>query len=888
VKGETRMVGDIRRIVVIFLCVGMLLPALSVLPMAVRNAEAAAPLQLIVGIPQTVDNLNPLIGYNNIDYQSYVLQFDFLYHFDKNFNPIPAAAESWSHSGDGKVWTFNIRHNMTFHDNVTVTAQDVNWTFNLMLNDPNAGALYVDLLKNITDIRALDDYTVRMTSNAPKANMLGLMIPILPRHLWSAIPANKLTSVDLWSSTYFPDGPIGSGPFRLVQYVTDSFIRYTTFPGYYGGTVHFDELLYKIYVNPQVMLNDLIAGTIDLACSPPKESWANTINKPGISGQVVPQLVLHEMGFNVCPQSLRVGGASTNLETLNKSVRMAVAMAIDKTAILENSYFGLGETGDVLVPPGSKTYHYNLTAAEEYKFNIVAAKALLNASGYIDTDSDGIRENSTSGAKLEFNYLYATEYPEDETAATRISIWLSQIGIRAIPQGELESQLFTDWIGMKYDMFMWNWGTDVDPTFILSVMTTGQIPTSHNDWSAWSDCFYSNPYYDQLFQQQQTTVDIPARQQIVYEMQRILYKDAPYVILAYPYGLYAYRNGSGDKFMNWPVMESDAVSPFSGTSGGPWFYFQILPRSEVNLPPADVSAGVDTIVALNETRSFTGAGYDPDNDTLTWTWKFSEPNGTSTTLNGQTVSYTFRNLGNVTVNLSVSDGWNPAVYSQIVVTVKLVPNAGWLVGYVRDTLEVPLVAAQVSASGHVATTNADGYYNMTLSNGTYDVTAVAQGFQTSTVNDVVVVKGQEKMQNFSLGAASSTLRGHVYDAETGKAILDVVVTVSIGSDVKTAVSNETGAYRILLVPAGTGNVSAAKTGYVTKTTSVQIVAGQEKVLDIELSPVAKGGKGLSSGAWMAIIVVIIVAVIAIAALLLMRRKKGAEPSPAPPQKEPKT
>ena len=658
------------RAMAIFVCVSMLSTVFLALPSVVRNAEAQG-IQCIVGVPQTVDNLNPLVGYNNIDYQSYVLQFDFLNLFDEDYSPKPAAAESWSHREDGKVWTFDIRHGMTFHDGQPVTALDVNWTFNLIKKDPAAGALYVDLLRNVTDIRAVDDYTLQITSNAPKANMLGLMIPILPMHLWSGVPANKLTSVDLWDTRYFPDGPIGSGPFRLVQYETDSFIRYTKHPDYYGGTVHFDELMYKIYLNPQVMLNDLLAGVIDVACMVPKESWNITIDAPHVDGQIVPQLTLHELGFNVCPPELRVGGASNNYETLNLSVRKAVAMAIDKTEIVEKSYFNLGDKGDVLIPPASVRYHYNLTPDEEYKFDIVAANALLNASGYIDSNGDGIRENSTNGAELSFNFLYATEYPEDQSAATRISRWLDEIGIDATQVGELESQLFVDWIGMKYDMFMWNWGTDVDPTFILSVMTTGQIPTSHNDWSAWSDSFYSNPYYDDLFVQQQTTIDIPARQQIVYEMQQILYRDVPYVVLCYPYGLFAYRD---DKFTNFPEMTSDAISPFSGTSGGPWFFFEILPIG-ANLPPRDVSAGQDTAAALNETRSFTGSAYDPEDDPLNWTWEFTEPDDTVTTLYGQTVLYTFLNEGTVTVRLSVSDGVNPAVSDTIIVTVMLIPNA---------------------------------------------------------------------------------------------------------------------------------------------------------------------------------------------------------------------
>ena len=877
--------GFEKRVVSIALCIGILLPCFLVMPSVVRNAEAAG-VQLIVGIPQTVDNLNPLVGYNNIDYQSYILQFDFLYHFDKDYNPVPAAAESWSHSPDGLSWTFNIRHGMLFHDNVSVTAQDVNWTFNLMLTDETAGALYVDLLKNVTDIRALDDYTLQITSNAPKANMLGLMIPIMPMHLWSIVPANKLTTVDLWSSTYFPNGPIGSGPFKLAQYETDSFIRYETFTEYYGGVAHFDELYYKIYLNPQVMLNDLLAGAIDLACMLPKESWVNTIADPDIEGQIVSQLGLHELGFNVCPPDLRVGGASTNYETLNLSVRKAVAMAIDKASILENSYFGLGEVGDMLIPPASTFYHYNLTPAEEYSFDLDAARDLLEASGYIDTDSDGIRENTTSGAELDFTYMYATEYPEDQTAATRISNWLSQIGIRAVPVGELESQLFVDWIGMKYDMFMWNWGTDVDPTFILSVMTTGQIPTSHNDWSAWSDCFYSNPVYDDMFIQQQLTIDLDARQQIVFEMERMLYRDSPYVVLTYPHGLYAYRVGDGDRFTNWPVIESDAVSPFSGTAGGPWFYFQVTPKAVVNLPPEGVSAGADTKVALNETRSFTGAGTDPDDDPLNWTWKFTEPNATIVTLYEKTVSYTFRNLGEVTVNLSVSDGWNPPVHSEIAVTVELIVDAGYLIGYVIDELAVPIAAALVSASGTNATTNAAGYYNMTLSAGTYVVNVTAQGYGSASEPGVVVVKDQETVLNFTLAITSGSLKGHVYDAKTGDALAGVVISVGIGSVSKSAVSNATGAYRILLIPNGTCSVSASKTGYETNSTTAVIVAGQETPLDIDLTPTAEKSKGLSTAAWAAIIGVIVIVVIVVA-VLLMRRGKGAQPSEPPPE-PPKT
>jgi hypothetical protein len=412
-------------------------------------------------------------------------------------------------------------------------------------------------------------------------------------------------------------------------------------------------------------------------------------------------------------------------------------------------------------------------------------------------------------------------------------------------------------------------------------MTTAQIPTSHNDWSAWSDSFYSNPYYDELFYQQQVTPNVTERQEIVYEMQRILYRDCPYVVVAFPYGLYAYRD---DKFTNWPEIVSDAIGPFSGTAGSPWFYFQIVPIG-ANLPPDKVSAGENTNAALNETRSFTGLGYDPDGDILTWTWEFTEPNGTVNTLDGKIVSYTFLNEGTVTVKLSVSDGVNPAVTDQITVTVAFIANAGYLVGYVTDTQDVALVGATVSVPSTSVTTNDSGYYNMTLAADTYTVTATAEGYESAS-DTAVVVKGQETVLNFTLTSVSGSLRGHVYDSETGAALDNVTISARVGDVTRNAVTDESGAYEILLIPVGNCSVTAARQDYDVNSTTVEIVAGEELVLDIDLTPSSGGGGGLSTAAWAAIGIVVVVVVVAAVAMLLKKRKKGEEPSP--PAEPPKT
>ena len=96
-----------------------------------------------------------------------------------------------------------------------------------------------------------------------------------------------------------------------------------------------------------------------------------------------------------------------------------------------------------------------------------------------------------------------------------------------------------------FDMFIWGWGGDVDPNFILSVLTTSSI-------ESWSDCNWSNAEYDKLFLEQQTTIDLQERIDIVHRMQEIVYDESPYIPLVYPLDLEAANKG---KWTGWVRAE---------------------------------------------------------------------------------------------------------------------------------------------------------------------------------------------------------------------------------------------------------------------------------------------------------------------------------------------
>lgn len=300
--------------------------------------------------------------------------------------------------------------------------------------------------------------------------------------------------------------------------------------------------------------------------------------------------------------------------------------------------------------------------------------------------------------------------------------------------------------------------------------------------------------------------------------------------------------------------------------------FGVMPIAE-NMPPYNVDAGSDTLVVLGETKSFTGSAEDPNDDvsTLNWTWKFSEPGGAVNYRWERTVMYTFLSEGTVIVTLTVTDPGGLSAQDIITLTVQLVENVGWLIGYVKNEQGLPIVAALVTADGSSATANDTGFYNISLAEGPYDVVAEAAGYGNESLN-CTILADESTWLNFSLNSTSGSLSGYVRDADTSAAIAGAYITVQLGDSTKSAVSNSTGGYRISLLEAGTYNVNVAKTGYETNTTSVTIVVGQEKLLDIELNPVSEGKGGAM--VLVGIAAVVVIAVVAAVALMLLRRKKA--------------
>ena len=189
----------------------------------------AAMTVLRVGWTDDPETLNPFVGQTGTASEIYDLNYDFLTRYDPATLTLkPALATAWSHSRDGKTWTFSLRRGVTWQDGRPFTASDVVFTYDYVIdNDMAAFTSYTTFIKQVV---AVNPYTVRFVCSRPKANMLALAVPILPAHIWSHVDPKA-------AANSYPNSPpvIGTGPFQVVEYQPDRFVRLVANKRYWRG-----------------------------------------------------------------------------------------------------------------------------------------------------------------------------------------------------------------------------------------------------------------------------------------------------------------------------------------------------------------------------------------------------------------------------------------------------------------------------------------------------------------------------------------------------------------------------------------------------------------------------------------------------------------------------
>ncbi len=509
--------------------------------------EMMEPAVLRVGWAGSPDTLNPGTAVLAEAYTAFELVYDSMYQLNLDGTYSLELAESVDVSEDGTVWTFTIRDGFMWHDGEPLTASDIAFTY--LFYQSNADFPFLPVYTDyFASVEAPDDSTVVITLSEAIPNLESQLIflYVLPEHIWG--------SLEGVASEFENLAMIGSGPFKLVEYSQNEFIHFAATGEHPVYSPNIAEAVFQTFENQDALVQALRTGQVDMITEMPNTAVASLRNEANIAVVSGPPFYpsVADIIFNLteeedCPPD--DGICSGHPALRDRQVRLALAHATDKQKLIDVVLLGLGDPGLTLIPNGlGPFYNDNLV---DYEYNPELANQILDDAGYADTDGDGIRE-TPDGLPLSFRM----NYPSDSTNAPRESellkeMW-TEVGINVEIQA-LDPDALTAVCcpTFDFDIILWGWGSDPDPGFLLSVMTTGEIPTGN------SETGYSNPDYDALYVQQQTELDMDRRIELVHEMQRIVHEDIVYIIPFYDQTVQAYRT---DRFTGWPVAEGGKLA----------------------------------------------------------------------------------------------------------------------------------------------------------------------------------------------------------------------------------------------------------------------------------------------------------------------------------------
>lgn len=536
---------------------------------------------LTIGHLFPIDNLNPFIGFSNEAYLFYALVYDFLFSLDEDqtyINNIAVGSRSTVTERGTFAWVYDIRQGVKWHDGTPLTAEDVAFTVNYNIQAFWVLWAYEPYLNQIVQCRpgrvtecgaeVTGPWEVTVYFERPfSPGGSAMVFPIIQQAQWQSISPSQA------QYSYPNANPIGTGPYKAdpniyQQWVNGDPLVLHANPEYHLGAPEVDRVVFRVFDDENSMVAALIRGEIDLAMlSAAGASAVRIANPAGIELQEGITVIHYWIDIGVTQLNHPGVNQVLNSARFDLNVRKAMAHATDKEFIVDQFYRGKGVPGSTLVSPVTPFWHYEPTD-EAYLFDLDLANATLDAAGYDESDSDGIRKASRDivqevycspenvqrgcvtpvtvpqGQRLSFSMVTRAEAPEERQIAEYLKQVWRTVGIELSITTEEEVAMTTDVYGGEFDTYIWWWSADADPNYIMSVQTNFTL-------NGWSDNYFDNETYNRLYLEQLAALDPSVRQGIVHEALKVHYLAAPFIILVYPFFHYAWWT---DEFEGWGNM----------------------------------------------------------------------------------------------------------------------------------------------------------------------------------------------------------------------------------------------------------------------------------------------------------------------------------------------
>ncbi|MGE5190359.1 MAG: peptide-binding protein [Gemmatimonadota bacterium] len=464
---------------------------------------------IVFGSIGDISGFIPMVTTDSASHDAASYVFNSLLRYDRNIRLEGELAESWDVSPDGKRIVFHLRKGVTWHDGAPFTSDDVAFTYRKAI-DPETPTAYAESYRQVRRVSNPDPYTFVVEYDRPYAPGLDSWagLSILPRHLLEKYK-------DISQSPLNKEHPVGTGPFRFVEWKTGDRTVFDANPDYFEGRPYLSRVITRVIPDQATMFLELKSGGIDSMGLTPLQYARQTDTA---------EFKAHFNKYKYLPfQYTYLGFRLSHPFFADKRVRQAIACAIDKKEIIEGVLFGLGEEATGPYKPGTWVYNPNV---RRYPHDLERARALLAEAGWKPGDDGTLAKD---GRKFAFTVL--TNAGNDARAKTAAIIQqnLAAAGIRMEIRTVEWAAFINEFIDKrKFDAVILGW-------------SSGPEPDQYDIWNSkktkpkeFNFVGFDNPEADRVLEEGRRTFDLEKRKKAYFRLQEILAEELPYVFLYVP------------------------------------------------------------------------------------------------------------------------------------------------------------------------------------------------------------------------------------------------------------------------------------------------------------------------------------------------------------------
>jgi peptide/nickel transport system substrate-binding protein len=449
-------------------------------------------------IESSPNNLDLRVGTDAQSERVGALIFDALVKKDAHYNLQPWLATSWEQP-DALTWVFHLRNGVRFHDGRAMTADDVVWTIESLIN-PAYGGLITAKSGSFAAVdyaEARDRLTVVVHLRHPDAGLLFNMSD----GLFGVVPKG--------AGRDFGMHPVGTGAFRFVSAVEDKEVLVERNADYWAGAPRLEKIRFAVVPDAITTALELQKGSGDIESNAITLDMVHSLrNAANLATETSPSSVVIYMNFNVQDPLLK-----------DRRVRQAIACAIDRQAIVDALWRGKARLASALLPP---EHWASATEAElaQYPHDVARAERLLDEAGF-HPGRDGVRLHVTLKTST------------DETTRLMAAILQQQLreaGIDLQTRSAEFGTFYADVTKGAFQIYALRWiGSNEDPDIFRYAYGSLSFPPKGGNRGR-----YANPRVDELLAMAAASSDQSLRRKAYVEVQQILAEELPGIPLWYP------------------------------------------------------------------------------------------------------------------------------------------------------------------------------------------------------------------------------------------------------------------------------------------------------------------------------------------------------------------